>query len=183
MKTKKKVFIGIGIFIILVIAALAYLNNRNRTLSPPGKIVFKKGDFNMVIDYSRPSVRERLIFGSESDGALQPYGVYWRLGANEGTEVTINQEIIVEGKPLSAGTYRLYGYPEADSFEMVVSTATGDWGYSEPDLTEELFRITLPVNRDLPPVEQYTIGVHELDSTTIINFAFSDYQFNLNMAY
>jgi hypothetical protein len=183
MKTKKKVLIGIGIFIILVIAAMAYLNHRNRTLSPPGKVVFKQGDLNMVINYSRPSVRDRLIFGTESEDALQPYGVYWRLGANEGTEITINQDVFVEGKPLLAGTYRLYGYPDADSFEMVVSSATGDWGYSEPDPTEDLFRITLPVNRDLPPVEQYTVGIHEMDSTTIINFAFSDYQFNLNVAY
>ncbi|RLD25969.1 MAG: DUF2911 domain-containing protein [Bacteroidetes bacterium] len=176
---KKKVFIGIGIFVILLVAAVAYLNNRNRTLSPPGKINFKNDDISVVVNYSRPSVRGRLIFGTKEDGALQPYGEYWRLGANEGTEIIFDRDVSIEGNILSAGTYRFYGYPYADYFEMVVSKATDEWGYSEPDTESDLFRVDLPVDRNSDPVEQYTIEVLDGDSVLFIYFDFSDYRIEL----
>ena len=53
-----------------------YLNNRNRTLSPSAEQRITTNDgLTVSIDYSRPSVRERLIFGTEEEGALQPFGV------------------------------------------------------------------------------------------------------------
>ena len=176
---KKKVFIGIGIFLILLAAAVAYLNNRNRTLSPPGKVKFKNDNISVVVNYSRPSVRDRLIFGTAEDDALQPYGEYWRLGANEGTEITFSQDILIDGNDLSAGTYRFYGYPYAEYFDMVVSKATDEWGYSEPDPESDLFRVQLPVDRNSVPIEQYTIEVLDGDSVLFINFDFSDYRFVL----
>ncbi len=82
---KKKIIIGASIFIALLAIAFAYLNYRNRTLSPPGKTELTVNGLTVSIPYSRPSVRGRLIFGTEEQKALQPYGKYWRLGANEST--------------------------------------------------------------------------------------------------
>ena len=178
---KKKVFIGIGVFIILLAAAAAYLNNRNRTLSPPGKVEFKNDDISVVVNYSRPSVRDRLIFGTAEDDALQPYGEYWRLGANEGTEITFSEDILIDGNGLSADTYRFYGYPYADYFDMVISTATDEWGYSEPDSKSDLFKVRLPVDRNSDPIEQFTIEVLDGDSLLFVNFFFSDYRFGLTI--
>ena len=175
----KKVFIGIGIFVILLVAAMAYLNNRNRTLSPRGKIKFKNDDIAVVVHYSRPSVRGRLIFGTAEDGALQPYGAYWRLGANEGTEITFDRDVSIDENNLSAGTYRLYGYPQADYFDLVVSKAIDEWGYSKPDPKSDLFKVRLPVDRNSDPIEQFTIEVLDGDSVLFINFDFSDYRFGL----
>src|SRR6187431_1951497 len=104
----KKILIGVGILAVLLVAAFLYLNNRNRTLSPPGKAELTVGDLSVSIPYSRPSVRGRLIFGPKEQGALQPYGVYWRLGANESTEITVNKDINFNGQPIKAGTYRMY---------------------------------------------------------------------------
>lgn len=178
---KKKVFIGIGIFVILLVAAMAYLNNRNRTLSPPGKVEFKNDDISVVVHYSRPSVRGRLIFGTAEEDALLTYGDYWRLGANEGTEIIIDKDISIEGNNLSAGTYRLYGYPQEDYFDLVVSKAIDEWGYSKPDPKSDLFKVRLPVDRESDPIEQFTIEVLDGDSVLFINFDFSDYRFGLTV--
>ena len=178
---KKKIFIGLGIFVILLVAAVAYLNNRNRTLSPPGKVNFKNDDISVVVNYSRPSVRDRLIFGTAEEDALQPYGEYWRLGANEGTEITFSEDILIDGNNLSAGTYRFYGYPYPDYFDMAVSKATDEWGYSEPDPESDLFKVRLPVDRNSDPIEQYTLEVLDGDSVLFINFVFSDYRFGLTV--
>ena len=82
---KKKILIGAGIFILILIFGYFYLDYRNNALSPHGNVKYDKNNLTIEIPYSRPSKRGRLIFGPEKDGALQPYGVYWRLGANNAT--------------------------------------------------------------------------------------------------
>ena len=159
---KKKIFIGIGVFLVLIVSALAYLNNRNRTLSPPGSASYTKGDFTINVDYSRPSVRERLIFGTETDGALLPYGMYWRLGANESTEISFNKDISVLMNPVKAGTYKIYMVPQEDHFDFVFSTDVGTWGYSEPDYSKDVLSVELPTaykSKDFS--EQFTIDFEE----------------------
>ena len=39
---KKKVLIGLGIFVLVIVIGMIYLNYRNRTLSPPGIANFSK---------------------------------------------------------------------------------------------------------------------------------------------
>jgi hypothetical protein len=177
---KKSLLIGIGAIILLVVVALAYLNYRNRSLSPPGNLAYANGDFKAEVSYSRPSVRDRLIFGPEADGALQPYGKFWRLGANESTEITINKDILFQGKELAAGTYRLYAVPGPEEFVIGVNTVLGKWGYSEPDYSKDLFTVSTPVARLDHSVEQYTIrGDDEANGGIRLIFEWSDYRFDI----
>lgn len=158
---KKKIFIGIGIFAIIVVAAMVYLNNRNRTLSPPGSAALTDGDLTVSITYSRPSVRGRIIFGTKEEGALQPYGAYWRLGANESTEITVNRDISFNGQPIKAGTYRMYAIPGAAEFEIVLNTELGEWGAFEPDHSLDILSTNVPVQKTSAPVEQFTISLEQ----------------------
>ena len=57
----------------------------NNPVSPLETIV--NDDSTISITYSRPFKKERIIFGEKSDGALVPYGKYWRTGANKHTYV------------------------------------------------------------------------------------------------
>ena len=100
----KKILISLGVVVVLLVAAYFYLDNRNRTLSPRGAANLTNGELTVDITYSRPSVRDRLIFGTEEDEALQPYGKYWRLGANESTEVTFSQDVLLVDQPVKKGT-------------------------------------------------------------------------------
>ena len=66
----KKIFIGLVVVIAVAAIALWYLNYRNRTLSPSDKTELKNGNLMASISYSRPSVRNRVIFGPKEQGAL-----------------------------------------------------------------------------------------------------------------
>lgn len=176
---RKKILITIGVLAVVIIVGMVYLNNRNRTLSPPGEAVFDKGGLYIHIKYSRPSVRDRLIFGAEEDGALQPYGHYWRLGANEATSIEIKQDILFNGVPLKAGTYSLYAVPGPEHFVIGVNENNDRWGYSEPDYDEDLLTTKVPVSKLEDPVEQYTIRIEDDVDGALIFFEWSDVQFSV----
>ena len=152
----KKILITVGVIIVFLVIAFAYLNYRGRTLSPSGEAQLQNGKLDISLTYSRPSVRDRVIFGTSEEEALQPYGVYWRLGANESTEITFNTDVTFNGESLAKGTYKLYAVPGADAFKIGVNTELGKWGYYEPDYSKDLFTTDVPVET-IPNVEQHTI--------------------------
>ncbi|MEZ5014220.1 MAG: DUF2911 domain-containing protein [Chitinophagales bacterium] len=60
----------------------------------------------------------------------------WRAGANENTTIAFNNDILVEGKKLSAGTYGLHMVPGKDSWVIIFSNTSDAWGsffYEEKD--------------------------------------------------
>lgn len=176
----KKIRLAIALMAGFIILSLLTLNYYNRVKSPPGEAAFKADGLEITINYSRPSVRGRLIFGAAADGALQPYGSYWRLGANEATEITINQNITFNGVPLKAGTYRLYAVPGASTFSIGVNTALGKWGASEPDYQKDLFTTEVPVTFLDTPVEQMTINIEAGgEEAAMIIISWSDVQLNI----
>jgi hypothetical protein len=172
---KKKIFISLGILVLVLGLAFAFLMYRNRSLSPPGEATVSSGDLTVSVKYSRPSVRGRLIFGTKEQEALQPYGEYWRLGANESTELTINKDVDFNGTALKAGTYRLYAIPGETEFEIIVNSELG-WGAMEPDHEKDLFRTKVPVER-IASVEQYTVSLKPTEGGTNIIFEWSDVRF------
>lgn len=176
---RKKILIGLGVVIVLLAIGFAYLNYRNRTLSPPGETSLTVNGLTVSLTYSRPSVRGRLIFGTEEQKALQPYGKYWRLGANESTEITVNKDVQFNGQPLKAGTYKIYAIPGADAFEVVLNTELGTWGAMEPDYSLDFMRTKLPVEHAVAPVEQFTITTVEAEGGVNVVFDWSDVRFVL----
>src|SRR5580692_4864290 len=80
------------------------------------------GPVKITVDYSSPAVRDRR---GKIWGMLVPYGftpqgtgvsknVPWRAGANENTTFSASEPVIIEGKPLAAGTYGLHMIPGQD---------------------------------------------------------------------
>lgn len=173
----KKILIGLGILAIIIIIGMVYLNHRNRTLSPPGEASYDNKGLTIEIKYSRPSVKGRLIFGAAADEALQPYGSYWRLGANEATEIKFLQDVTFNGVPLEKGTYRVYAVPGASTFKISVNTELGKWGAFEPNHDMDLFTTDVPVTHLDEPVEQMTIRIEQaVNDGAIIYFEWSDVQ-------
>lgn len=173
----KKILIGLGILILVLGAAFLYLNNRNRTLSPPGSVALTNGDLSVSITYSRPSVRGRVIFGTETEGALQPYGKYWRLGANESTEINFNKDVNFNGTPVKAGTYRIYAVPGAEEFDIALNSELGKWGAFEPDYAKDVLHTQVPVQKTSSLVEQYTIGIAPVDTGVDVIFEWANTRF------
>lgn len=73
--------------------------------SPAATIKQRFGITDVTVEYSRPSMRGRKIFGP---GGLEPYGSVWRTGANSATKVTFSTDVKFGGKDVPAGTYALY---------------------------------------------------------------------------
>ena len=70
--------------------------------SPSAKLEQKVGLTDVTIEYSRPGVKGRKIFGD-----LEPWGKVWRTGANKNTTITFSDDITFAGQDvtfLSVGT-------------------------------------------------------------------------------
>ncbi|MBW3466767.1 DUF2911 domain-containing protein [Arthrospiribacter ruber] len=99
--------------------------------SPSAQISQKVGLTDVTVEYSRPSMRGRKIFGE-----LVPFGDVWRTGANAATTITFSTDVKLEGNDLPAGTYALYSIPRKDDWTIIVSSNTKLWGavgYTDED--------------------------------------------------
>lgn len=91
--------------------------------SPSAKIEQRVGLTDITLEYSRPAMRGRTIFGD-----LVPYGEVWRTGANENTKITFSDDVTIGGKELKKGTYAIYTIPNASSWEVIFYTDANNWG-------------------------------------------------------
>jgi hypothetical protein len=73
--------------------------------------------------YSRPRKLGRPIMGR-----LVPYGVPWRMGADEATSIHLPVAGTVAGVDLEAGWYSLYAVPGEREWQIVVNREARRWG-------------------------------------------------------
>ncbi len=177
----KKILIGVGIVVVLLVAAFVYLNNRNRTLSPPGDTSVSSGGLEVTVTYSRPSVRDRLVFGDAADGALQPYGVYWRLGANEPTFLEVNQNFTFGDAAIAAGKYVIYAIPQEGGMELRLNGDLRMWGYTEPDYSQDITSLVVPME-SASFTEQFTIETVSDPLGARLVFSWDAYQWEVLLA-
>lgn len=152
--------------VVIIYFAYAFLRVSTKKHSPLEVAEFREGGLEIDVTYYRPYKKDRLIFGEEADGALQPFGVYWRLGANEATTIKINEDITFAGQPLAKGFYSIYAIPGKETWTVAVNSVTGQWGYAEPNYDKDVLRVEVPVTYNNDPVEQFTISF-ATDSTGV----------------
>src|SRR6478736_7409801 len=161
---KKKILIGVGIVLLAFILFVVYLNVF--PASPPKTASVSNNGLDINVKYSAPFKKGRLIFGDEKDKALQPYGKYWRLGANAATEITFSKNVTFAGKPVNAGSYRMYAVPGPNSFQVSLNSEVGVFfGVNEPDYKLDVVKVDAPVTEG-PETEQFTISFAS-DSTGV----------------
>lgn len=163
---KKKLLIGIGIGMLVLIAALSYLRYATKKHSPVATSEHN-GTAHLKVTYCRPYKKGRLIFGDEASGALQPYGKYWRVGANEATVFETDKDLMVNDQHLKAGKYSLYAYPGSDSWQIVFNSDHDRWGLPEPDPDKDVIKTSVTASNNVPMEEQLTIDLNTIDSTHI----------------
>ena len=91
--------------------------------SPFSKLEQKVGLTDITLEYSRPSVKGRTIYGD-----LVPFGKMWRTGANKNTIITFSTDAVVDGQTLKAGSYAIFTKPGEDSWEVYFYSDTENWG-------------------------------------------------------
>ena len=88
--------------------------------SPGGSVSSTVGLTEVKIDYFRPGVKDRKIFGEGE--VLVPYGQIWRTGANAGTILTLSTDAKIGGSDVKAGEYQIVSMPGADSWDVMLLT-------------------------------------------------------------
>jgi Protein of unknown function (DUF2911) len=106
--------------------------------SQHAQITQRIGITNITINYHRPLVKGRKVFGG-----LLPYGQVWRAGANENTTIEFSDPVAVEGKPLAAGTYGLHMIPGEQEWTVIFSKAATSWGSFTYDQKEDGLRVAV----------------------------------------
>jgi hypothetical protein len=116
---------------------------------------------NLWIDYSRPGMRGRPIWG-----ALVPYGRVWRTGANEAAHFATDKTVEVGGLSVPPGTYTLFLIPAADEWMLAINRKTGMSGL-DYDAAHDLGRVKLTKQALTEPAEWFTIEM----AGNALNFA------------
>lgn len=135
--------------------------------SPGSTLMQKVGLTDVTLEYSRPSMRGRTIFGD-----LVPYDKIWRTGANARTKITFSEDVTIDGKEVKAGSYAIFTKPSANSWEVYFYTETDGGGTPRNwDDSKVAAKVTAPVVK-FPPemsVETFTITFDDLkaDEATI----------------
>ena len=143
---------------ILILAALTVLTatmiaQDKKPLSPPGTASFTFADGKTVtIDYSRPSMRNRKIFGG-----LVPYDQVWRTGANAATSLKTDVALNIGGTTVPKGSYTLYTLPGMSGWQLNINKQTGQWG-TEYDQAQDLARVPMKVTQRPSGLEMFTIS-------------------------
>ena len=54
-----------------------------------------------MIEYSRPSLKDRTAFAAAGEKSIEKYGNAWRTGAKRATKITFPEDIKINGKTLT----------------------------------------------------------------------------------
>jgi hypothetical protein len=144
-------------------------------VSPHARVMQRIGLTDITIDYHRPSLNGRTIFGG-----LEAYGKVWRAGANENVTIAFSDPVTVEGSALAAGVYGLHMIPGETSWVVIFSRASRSWGSFTYDKSEDALRVTVtPARIDNADVLTYAFEQPTMDSTLVtmqwanVNVAFT----------
>jgi len=170
---------GLTFGLVLVLAFLlalpsAALAQGNRTpASPRASVTQKLGtDAVITIDYGRPGVKGRKIWGGLVPYGLNPGDKYsknkpypWRAGANQNTTIEFNKDVLIEGKPLTAGKYGIHMIPGEKEWIVIFSKKNDAWGSFSYNQDEDALRVTVtPVKA--PHEEWLMFGFDDLSGTS-----------------
>src|SRR6266498_828691 len=120
------------------------------------------GVTDLTITYSRPGIKGRMIWGDapataearvKGDATLDdqnarqkgepivPYGHVWRTGANEATQFSVSDDVLINGQPLKAGTYSLHTIPGREEWTIIFNSDAGQWGSFTYDAQKDVLRV------------------------------------------
>lgn len=128
--------------------------------SPAAKIKQVVGLTNVTVEYSRPSMRGRTIFGN-----LVPYDKLWRTGANARTKITFGDDVKIGEQTVKAGTYAIFTKPGMTSWEVIFYTdANGGGTPQDWDESKVAAKTTAEVYAMPMDVQSFTMTIDDLNN-------------------
>ncbi len=124
--------------------------------SPACTLKQRVGLTDIQVDYSRPGVKGRPIFGG-----IVPYGQVWRTGANQATRLTFSTPVKLEGHEIPAGTYALFTIPGENEWTIIINKNAKQWGAFQYNQKDDVVRFKVkPVTLTDTRVETFTIELN-----------------------
>ncbi|RYU95686.1 DUF2911 domain-containing protein [Emticicia agri] len=143
--------------------------------SPAASVSQVVGTAKISVDYSRPMLRGREIFGK-----LIPFDKVYRTGANAATKIETSSDITVQGKTLKAGKYAIMSIPSASNWTVIFSK---DLNVSEQSYSQsnDVLRVTAPA-QSVPTVESFTIDFSDVkDDAATLNISWEKTKVSLTI--
>lgn len=151
------------LLLLFMTCAMAYSVNaqvKTPAPSPFSKLEQKVGLTDVTLEYSRPGVKERTIYGD-----LVPYGKLWRTGANARTKISFSTSVIVDGQKLDAGSYSIFTIPNAESWDVIFYNDGKAFGTpKELDAQYVAAKATIKTYAMEYNVESFTMGFGNLSN-------------------
>ena len=127
----------LSLFILLLSSGFIFAQGEGEVrISPKAKVEQVVGFTTVTVDYSRPGVKGREIWGG-----LVPYNVVWRAGANEATKITFSDNVSINGKSLNAGSYSFFTIPTKDKWTIIFNRVADQWGAFKYNEEEDVLRL------------------------------------------
>ncbi|MCM4161020.1 DUF2911 domain-containing protein [Antarcticibacterium flavum] len=110
--------------------------NKAASLSPHTSEMEVIGGAHIHIDYSAPSVRDRIIFGG-----LVGYNTVWQAGAHNATWIETDKDLLINGETLPAGKYGFFVIPGKENWEVIFNSRWEQHGKDDYDEAEDVLRM------------------------------------------
>jgi hypothetical protein len=135
-------------------------------------------DTDITIEYSRPGVKGRKIWGELVPYGLAPGNKYsegkpypWRAGANENTTIEVSKDVLIEGNRLPAGKYGIHMIPSEKDWTIIFSKNSESWGSFAYNQEEDALRVTVtPI--EAPHREWLMYGFGKLAGTSAVAYLY-----------
>jgi hypothetical protein len=145
-------------YLVMMISFVGYCQIETPQPSPTSKIEQKVGLTDVTLEYSRPGMRDRKIFGN-----LVPFGKLWRTGANGNTKITFSDDVSIDGQELKAGTYAIYTIPNEKAWDVIFYSESTNWGTPEKwDDAKIVAKVTAEVYNLPMSIETFTMSFDDL---------------------
>ena len=165
-------------FLAAAIALPAFGQPRLPFPSPAASVSQEIGISRVTVEYHRPAVRGRAIWG-----ALVPWGETWRLGANEATTLALSHAGKVAGHDVPAGTYALFAVPGKERWTLVLNRKAKQWGAYFHDPKDDLLRFDVAPS-PAPFSEWMTFSLAAVEPGTVrVAWAWEKLAFSFDVEY
>ena len=129
--------------------------------SPAGSVSSTIGLTEVKIDYFRPRLRGRKIFGEKD--VMYPHGSIWRTGANSGTKISFSDDVKVENIHVPKGEYLIFTWPNAGEWTVSLYKDLSLGGNTNAyDPSKEAAKFTVKTKKLDEKVETFTISIDDI---------------------
>lgn len=162
-------------FLLTLFASLSFAQALAPQPSSGQTIIQDFGLGKVTLNYSRPAVNDRVIFGD-----LVPYNEIWRTGANSATTITFTDDVNFGGQNIMAGKYALFTIPGEKEWTVVLNKAADQWGAYNHKKEDDIAQFKVKSLKTPTKVETFTIQFNNVKPGSMdLNIAWDNTQINV----